>query len=237
VAGVLARPGVEVGLRRATASYTVFHYRFTGPARAGRRPPGGDLEVYERQRLTLARKGVRLSLRTAWGLPEFDGLGYATELAADVLAGLGGRPPRRVLVLNPGQGHLPALCWAALRPGALRLVDRDLLALRVSQANLLANGCPAERLTVRHAAGPEPAEIGDAELVVAVLRPREPPASAAATARALVAGLPRGGRVVLAASSTVVTRCLAALAEAGLPATPRDRRRHRGFSAVVLRRG
>jgi 16S rRNA (guanine1207-N2)-methyltransferase len=267
VAAVLERPGIEVELRRATASYTVFHYRFADPGRAGgpgrvSRPgraggtgqpegtgrasgaggvsgpaPGetDGLAVYERQRVTLARGGVRLRLRTVWGLPEFDSLGFATELAADALGRLGGRPPGAALVLNPGQGQLPALLWAALAPRAIRLVDRDLLALRVSQANLVANGCPPERVASHHRAGPGPADLSDADLVVAVLRPKEPPAAAVATVRTVVAGLPRGGRVVLGASSTMVTRCLAALAEAGLEVDTVDRRRRRGFSAVVLR--
>jgi 16S rRNA (guanine1207-N2)-methyltransferase len=254
VAGVLERPGVEVGFRRATASYTVFHYRFGGPGRPApglgapdRSAPGREapdrpaperaatLAVYERQRVTLEHRGVRLSLRTAWGLPEFDSLGFATELAAEAVARLGGRPPGTAVVLNPGQGHLPALLWAAAAPGAIRLVDRDLLALRFSEANLVANGCPPERVATRHRPGLDPAELEDADLVVAVLRAKEPPASAAATVRAILAGLPGGGRVVLAASSTAVTRCLAALAEAGPGFATVDRRRRRGFSAVVLR--
>jgi 16S rRNA (guanine1207-N2)-methyltransferase len=239
VAAVLERPGIEVGFRRATASYAVFHYRFTGPDRPARRVPdrAATLEVYQRQRVTLDRDGTRLSLRTAWGLPEFDSLGFATELAADAVARLGGRPPGTALVLNPGQGHLPVLLWAASAPGAIRLVDRDLLALRFSEANLVANGCPTERVATRHRAGLDRAEVQDADLVVAVLRPKEPPAVAAAALRTVLDGLPRGGRVVLGASSTAVTRCLAALGSAGPPFATLDRRRRKGFSAVVLRSG
>jgi 16S rRNA (guanine1207-N2)-methyltransferase len=239
VAAVLERPGIEVTFRRATASYAVFHYRFAGPGRPARRAPdrAATLELYERQRVVLDRDGTRLSLRTAWGLPEFDSLGFATELAADALARLGGRPPGTALVLNPGQGHLPALLWAARAPAAIRLVDRDLLALRFSEANLVANGCPPERVATRHRAGLARAELQDAELVVAVLRPKEPPAAAAATLRTVLDGLPRGGRVVLAASSTAVTRGLAALGGAGAAFATVDRRRHKGFSAVVLRSG
>jgi 16S rRNA (guanine1207-N2)-methyltransferase len=239
VAAVLERPGIEVTFRRATASYAVFHYRFAGPGRPARRATdrAATLELYERQRVTLDRDGARLTLRTAWGLPEFDSLGFATELAAAALARLGGRPPGTALVLNPGQGHLPALLWAARTPGMIRLVDRDLLALRVSEANLVANGCPPERVATRHRAGLDRAELQDAELVVAVLRPKEPPGAAAATLGTILDGLPRGGRVVLSASSTAVTRGLAALAEAGLAFATVDRRRRKGFSAVVLRSG
>jgi 16S rRNA (guanine1207-N2)-methyltransferase len=249
VAAVLeGSPAVEVVFRRATASYAVFHYRFrerpapaagsgdptTGPAGSG--GPGAGLGVYERQRLTVTSAGVSVRVRTAWGLPEFDSLGFPTRLVADAVLGRGGRPARTALVLGPGQGHLPCLLWAAARPERLRLVDRDLLALRFSRANLVANGCPAERVAAAHRVAPDPAALRDADLVVALLRPKEPPEATAATARQLLSQAPQGARVVLGAGSTAVTRCLAALDAAKLPFRTLDRRRGRGASAVVLER-
>jgi hypothetical protein len=123
-----------------------------------------------------------------------------------------------------------------VRPGELRLVDRDLLALRFSQANLVANGCPPERARIGHQVDPDPAGLRDADLVVAVLRPKEPPGVTATTVRRLVAEAPRGARVVLGASSTAITRGLAALDAARLPFRTVDRRRAKGSSAVVLER-
>jgi 16S rRNA (guanine1207-N2)-methyltransferase len=239
VAAVLeGAPEVEVVFRRATASYAVFHYRFRGrPAAAGPAAgPADALGVYERRRLTVTHAGVRVRLRTAWGLPEFDSLGVPTRLVADAVLRPGGRPPRATLVLGPGQGHLPCLLWAARRPAWLRLVDRDLLALRFSQANLVANGCPAERVATAHRVGPDPAALGHADLVVAMLRPKEPPEATAATVRELVAAAPPGARVVLGGGSTAVTRGLAALDAAKLPFRTLDRSRSRGASAVVLER-
>jgi 16S rRNA (guanine1207-N2)-methyltransferase len=239
VAAILeGRPDVEVVYRRVTAGYAVFHYRFGGRGAAGGASPpdrASSLQVYERRRVTIAYKGVRLAMRTAYGLPEFDSLGFATELVADAVLRLAGRRPGTVVVLNPGQGHLPALLWAAATPGELRLVDRDLLALRFTEANLVANGCPAERVSARHQAGLDGAGLDTADLVVALLRPREPPQSAAASVRRMVSEAPRGARVVVGASSTVVTRCLAALEADKLPVRV-ERRRRRGYSAVVLHR-
>jgi 16S rRNA (guanine1207-N2)-methyltransferase len=239
VAAVLeGSPEVEIVFRRATASYAVFHYRFRArPAPAA--APGGPadgLGVYERRRLTVTHAGVSVRLRTAWGLPEFDSLGFTTRLVADAVLRPGGRPPRTTMVLHPGQGHLPCLLWAARRPEQLRLVDRDLLALRFSQANLVANGCPPERVRVAHRVGPDPAQLQDADLVVAMLRPKEPPEVTAATVRQLVSEVPRGARVVLGAGSTAITRCLTALDAARLPFRTLDRRRGKGASAVVLER-
>jgi 16S rRNA G1207 methylase RsmC len=224
-------PEVEVVFRRATASYAVFHYRFRAPPATP-----DELGVYERGRLTVTHAGVSVRLRTAWGLPEFDSLGVPTRLVADALLRPGGRPPRTALVLHPGQGHLPCLLWAGRRPAELRLVDRDLLALRFSQANLVANGCPVERVATAHRVGPDPAALADADLVVAMLRPKEPPEATAATLRQLVAAVPRGATVVVGGGSTAVTRGLAALDAAKLPFRTLDRRRSRGASAVVLER-
>jgi 16S rRNA G1207 methylase RsmC len=232
-------PQVEVVFRRATASYAVFHYRFRGPPAAAAVPadPGAALERYQRQEASVTRGGVAVRLRTAYGLPEFDSLGYTTRLVADALLRPGGgRPPGTALVLHPGQGWLPCLLWAAVRPGELRLVDRDLLALRFSQANLVANGCPPELARIGHQVDPDPAGLRDADLVVAMLRPKEPPEATAATVRRLVAEVPRGARVVLGAGSTAITRGLAALDAARLPFRTVDRRRAKGSSAVVLER-
>jgi 16S rRNA G1207 methylase RsmC len=224
-------PEVEVVFRRATASYAVFHYRFRAPPATP-----DELGVYERGRLTVTHAGVSVRLRTAWGLPEFDSLGVPSRLVADALLRPGGRPPRTALVLDPGPGHLPCLLWAGRRPAELRLVDRDLLALRFSQANLVANGCPVERVATAHRVGPDPAALADADLVVAMLRPKEPPEATAATLRQLVAAVPRGATVVVGSGSTAVTRGLAALEAAELPFRTLDRRRSRGASAVVLER-
>jgi 16S rRNA G1207 methylase RsmC len=227
-------PEVEVVFRRATASYAVVHYRFRDRPAPAATPD--NLGVYERGRLTVTHAGVSVRLRTAWGLPEFDSLGVPTRLVADALLRPAGRLPRTALVLHPGQGHLPCLLWAGRRPAELRLVDRDLLALRFSQANLAANGCPVERVATAHRVGPDAAAVADADLVVAMLRPKEPPEATAATLRELVAAVPRGATVVVGGGSTAVTRGLAALDAAKLPFRTLDRRRSRGASAVALER-
>jgi 16S rRNA (guanine1207-N2)-methyltransferase len=232
------RPEVEVVFRRTTASYAVCHYRFRGQTRSTARSkdPATSIQMYERKRISLAYKGIKLQLRTAYGLPEFDSLSFATELVTDAVLRLRRQQPNIALVLNPGQGYLASMLWAALRPDELRLIDRDLLALRFTELNLLANGCPPERIIVRHQATVDRAGLEDADLAIGVLRPKEPPESAAAIARQLLSEVPRGSSVVLGASSTVITRCLTALEAEKLDFNAVDRRRNKGFSAVVLER-
>jgi 16S rRNA G1207 methylase RsmC len=239
VAAVLeGSPGVEVVFRRATASYAVFHYRFRdrGASTVASRDPAMTLKVYERHRLTPRYKGTRVRMRTAYGLPEFDSLSFVTELVASAVLRLDDQPLRTALVLNPGQGFLPSMLWARLKPDEIRLVDRDLLALRFTEANLVGNGCPPGRIRVNHQAEIDQAQLRDADLAIGLLRPKEPPNSAAATVRHLLSEIPRGGRVVLGGSSTTITRSLIALEDARLPSNVVDRRRNKGFSAVVLQR-
>ena len=74
-------PHVDVTFHRATASYAVFHYRFRDQS-----PPvsaaddGANLKAYERQRVLLDRDGIRIHVRTAHNLPEFDSLNFGTEM-------------------------------------------------------------------------------------------------------------------------------------------------------------
>jgi 16S rRNA G1207 methylase RsmC len=241
VAGILdGQPEVEVVHRRRTASYAVFHYRFGAGPGGGPRPARAsrdsalDRGVYDRADVAVEHAGVRVAMRTAYGLPEFDSLSYQSELAVDALARQPLRGPGRTVVLNPGQGHLPTLLWRILEPPELLLVDRDLLALRYARANLVRNGCPAEQILTSHQVGLDGAAVAGADLVVAALREKEPPEAAAASVRLAATELPPGGRLVVAGSSTAVTRCLARLPGDRGRVAVRDRRRKKGFSAVVL---
>jgi 16S rRNA G1207 methylase RsmC len=239
VASILeGAPDVEIVLRRATAGYAVFHYRFRDQGRptATSDEGRGSLGVYERQRLSITHRGTSVRLRTAYGLPEFDSLSFATNLVADAVARMRGQSRRTVLVLNPGQGFLPSMLWAVLKPERIRLVDRDLLALRFTEANLVANGCPPDRISVRHQVGVDNAGLEDTDLAIGMLRPKEPPESTAATVREMVASVLPTGRVVLGATSTVTTRCVTALETAKIPFNSVERRRSKGYSAVVLDR-
>ena len=84
----------------------------------------------------------RYEMRTAYNLPEFDGLSYRTALAFDLLTEH--KPGGRALLYGCGQGHVAV--GLGQRGGhslELALADRDLLALRVAGANLASNGTSA----------------------------------------------------------------------------------------------
>jgi 16S rRNA (guanine1207-N2)-methyltransferase len=236
VAGVLeAAPGVETVLERQGTAHTVFHYRFSTLKERTAYIPALERGVYDRGEVDLTPTGLTCRVRTVWGLPEFDSLSYDTALLLNALARLEGTRAGNAVVFNPGQGHAAVFLWKLLGPTHLTLVDRDLLALRVTRRNLLANGCPDEGLAIRHQVGIADVTEGPASLVCGLPREGEGQAAQRLFLEHAAAQLGRRGHIVLAGSSTGMTRLVT---HAGtLPyLAVRDRERFRGFSSLVLRR-
>jgi 16S rRNA (guanine1207-N2)-methyltransferase len=236
VARILDDPSIHILLRQAWSGHTVFHYQFSHDAVQTTWPrEEGALErgVYHRESLTVYLGELSYPMRTAHGLPEFDTLSYRSELLLEGILRLQGSTPERALVFNPGQGHVPVAVWTVLAPGHIALVDRDLLSLRYSENNLVLNGCPADRVTLSHqvgllAKGPE-----QADLIVGILREDEGPAGVALTMRQAARQLSPEGTVLVAGSSTAVTR-LERVVRAEKLLTIRRRKRTRGTSLLVM---
>ncbi len=149
----LVRGGAEILHEDVEREYTVFHYR-------GMRDPDvpdipaaeRGLGVYTRGSFRFSRGGKEWTVDSVFGIPEFDSLDHATELGLDLLAGVDlAALPRtapgacRSLVVNPGQGHVPAYLSLLARDGSfgdagldLRVAGRDLLALRATGAAVRA---------------------------------------------------------------------------------------------------
>jgi 16S rRNA (guanine1207-N2)-methyltransferase len=211
VRGVITESdAVQVTFSRLSAGYSVYHFGFS-PDAVPEEPVADPLGPFERGRFEGNVGGIEYELRTAYSLPEFDTLGYHTELIAERLLALR-RPPRHLLVFNPGQGHLPVLAWKHLEPHRITLAGRDLLALRYSQANTIANGCPAERIALLHEVSVRPADMDSVDLAFAILKERQPAAVSEFEVRALAAGLSPSGRLLVAGSSTAITRLETAFA-------------------------
>ena len=123
----------------STGRHTVFLFRrpsiITVPEE-----PQESLAPYLRKRQRFSTGTIEYELETAYNLPDFDTLGYAAELAQEVL------PPAAIkgkaLFWNPGQGHLPVYAETK-RPGGfttVRLAGRDALEMAISERNLLSAG-------------------------------------------------------------------------------------------------
>src|SRR2546423_1583753 len=116
VRGMLTESGdVEVFFSKRVAGYSVYHYGFAPAGFAASDAAADPLALFERGSIETSFRGVEYRLRTAYSLPEFDTLGYHTELMPEPLPPLR-RPPRHRLVFKPGQEPLPALAWNSLEP-------------------------------------------------------------------------------------------------------------------------
>ena len=145
--------GVDIVVRQRRAGHTAF----VCSVRRVRDPlpspsKSFDRGDYDRAQATFSHGRIQYGLRTVFGLPQFDSLSYQTRLLSNVLQSLDRRPDR-VLVLNPGQGHVPVILSRALAPTSIVMFDRDLLALRCSERNLLLDGYDASGISIKHQLG------------------------------------------------------------------------------------
>ena len=91
---------------------------------------------YERHKMEL-NLTTTYTVKTAYGLPEFDTLGYGTQCLLSVLEGMNGYGS--VFVLEPGQGHVAIAVMDLLKPKELVLASRDLLSLTFARQNVADN--------------------------------------------------------------------------------------------------
>ena len=229
-------PGAEVVLRKRRAGHSVLLYR-VGRAQDPQRPPSGSFGRgdYDRAQAAFSHGQIDYRMNTVFGLPEFDSLSYRTRLLCTVLQSLDRRQPGdRVLVLNPGQGHVPVILSKAMTPAHIDMVDRDLLALRCSARNLSLNGYDASKFSIGHRVGIDDDE-SRWDLIVAEVRDEEGPDVMAIQFRQAAEHLAPGGQMVVAANSATITRLLDVCKKERLGAV-QQRKRRRGSSVLVVGR-
>ncbi len=236
VSGVVEKlPGAEVVLRRRRAGHTVLLYRADRTQEAPDPLGSFDRGDYDRDQAKFSNAQSRYRMNTVFGLPEFDSLSYRTHLLGTVLQSLDLHAGGRVLVLNPGQGHVPVMLSKALAPASIDMIDRDLLALRSSARNLALNGFDTSRTEIGHRA-----VLGAGEstwdLVVADVRDDEGPDVMSMHLRQAADRLAPGGRLVVAAASGSITR-LAAVCKKERLGSIIQRKRRRGNSVLIVARG
>lgn len=150
VAETLAQMGGEVLYREEATGYVVFHFRGGQPAL----PPTHPLQPYWRGKVAYKSGAMSVPLTTVYDLPAFDTPSYDSLLAINILPKTGGRWPvnGRVLIWNPGQGHLPAYVYRSWANAltSLTLAGRDRLSLEISRYNVLAQGAAAEMVQLAH---------------------------------------------------------------------------------------
>ena len=227
---VLGGAGAEILLQQANRGHVVVHYRLPESEVAAAQP---SLELHHRGFRQFSVGKVAWQAQTAWGLPEFDSLHHATRLAIKAMRDIHPRPGLQAAVLNVGVGHGALALNQLLRPQHIHLFDRDLLALRISEANLGSAGVGEQARTIHHV---PLVEMQPESLDVAMLAYTTPVAQKVADASidSVTRALRPAGRLVLAGTSTTVTRSLETVKRSRLPLVALSRERDKAHSVVDL---
>jgi len=221
-------PAVEVLEQHRNRGYATWTYRFAEVPAAADPAPGFDRGVYRRESATFRAAGMSWTATTSFTLAEFDTLGRGTEAAVELIAGHALASP--VAVVGVGQGHLAlAVCAAGGAGAALRMVDRDLLALRTAGANL-----GSDDVELRHSARSAGQVEGCGSAIVG-LPEKEPVAVTAALVGDAVAELPAGAPVVVHGRAADVSRVIDILGRRGRRLAVTERVSRPGFAAVLAR--
>ncbi len=235
VAKVLAEtPGVEILLKCNRSGHAVFHYRFPD-TETPPRPEKSALErgVYYRQDITMRLGDLEYAMRTADGLPEFDSLSYGSEMLVKYLGEIEGEEIKNTLVFNPGQGHIAVVLWKLFKPESIALVDRDLLALRYSQLNLILNGRPASHVRALHKVGLDTERGAGFDLILGALREDEGKEVTFLLLNQAAATLAGKGKILIAGGSTAITRLAAYVRSQGILRI-KCREKRRGYGLLAL---
>ncbi len=226
--------GVEVTLSRSQSRHAVFHYRFPD-AKTPPPPTRKSLErgIYHRNDITMRFEKLEYKIQVANGLPEFDSLSYSTQMLLNALGEVGGKDIKNAAVFNPGQGHIAVALWKYLNPQSITLVDRDLLALRYSQRNLILNAYPPERVSLLHQTALNLLPQEKFDLFIGALREEENKEVHILTLNQMTEHLADNGTILLSSGSTPITRLTDYVVSNRLLHI-KTRERRRGFSLLVL---
>ena len=238
VADILDEPGIDVVFQETRAGHAIFHYRFVDAYRENAPPfeSAFDRGLYHREEIAVSTDALTFTMQTARGLPEFDSLSYGSKLLIKDLENQPFDGVERVMVFNPGPGHIPVVLWKLAKPSALSLVDRDLLSLRYAKHNLMLNGCPEHAIEILPQAGIPSTEQNasqNVDLIVGFLREGEGQVAAENLVQQAAALLEPGRRLVVVAGSTPVTRLEKFLKSQKLFRVER-RKRNKGQSLLIL---
>jgi 16S rRNA (guanine1207-N2)-methyltransferase len=227
-------PDLEIVLRQKRSGHAIFHYKFSGePVSPKLDQSALERGIYHRKDISMHFENINYDIQTAYGLPEFDSLGYGSQMLVKTLKELPGRNIHRAVNFNPGQGHIAVMLWKLVGPEKIVLIDRDLLALRYSHLNLVRNGCPADKIHLLHQVGLEIPGEEKIDLFTGVLREEEGRDAILLNVNKAGERLSPDGTIIVSAGSTAITRLAADVASEGRLRI-KTRGRRRGHSLLVL---
>jgi len=228
---------IEVLLHKNRSGHAVFFYRFTSTVGESLQPVTSEFErgIYQQDKREVSYRNLRYRINTAYDLHEPEAPGHRSELLIEAIIGIKNTTPDRILLFNPGQGHVAVAAWKILNPGSISLVDRDLLSLRVTKSNLVLNECPEDRIQLYHRTGIGTGTHQPASMVIGTIREEEGVRAINADITRMAEELIPSGKALLSASSTAITRIVTSLQNQHIFIV-RKREKHRGNSLLILER-
>lgn len=223
---------ITVTARDANQHYCTYHYRFNhSPIDIG--PIAPDLDMYYRGESTIDGSPDGAALQTARGVEDFEIPGHGTVLLVRWIAEteLSGNPS--VFIYEPGQGHVPLAAMLTMAPTALALNGHDLLALRYSKYNLVANGLDPDNVSLLHTSEMANSDASQHDLLLGRLRGDETATDCTQLAVRSKSLLKPGGTAVFAGGSTFITRLEQAVRHTG-GLSVGMRRKHHGYRLLAF---
>jgi 16S rRNA (guanine1207-N2)-methyltransferase len=227
-----ANNNVEIIRQKSRPGHTVFQYKFKNYHSDDRRN-GNDF--YDMEIKTFSTDTTNYRLEAAYGLDEPENVNYGTKLLLDALYKNPRRNFKNCAVYNPGLGHIAIGLSKWNTPDSIILVDRDLLSLHYSQKNLVLNGFNADSIKIIHRTGFGAGDRGGLDLITGILREDEGPAPVTFTVDQMVNTMAAKGNLILAGTSTGITRVAQVLTD-DVRLKDRRRQKYRGFSSIVFQR-
>lgn len=226
-------PDVAIVHDEQHAEHTVLHARRSTACS----PPGDPFTrgLFDREPVPFGVDAFDYDLTPVVGLPEYDSYSFATQLVFDMLRTIN-QPVTSLLIMRPGQGHLPLVAIERFQPQHLTMVDRDFLALRASARAAAAVGLRPTQVEIVAAPDLAAVPVGKGfDLAILMLEDQVRNELHVARLEDLAHMMLSGGQVIIGGSSTVVSRFLSFAAKTrGWKL--RDRVKRSGASAARLER-
>lgn len=188
--------------------HLVFHYKFSKNSSTKLKPKsnGFDRGIYERKEIDIQFGSSKATIKTAYGLPEFDILSYETEMVLKKINIFRNQPISRAVIFNPNQGFIPTALSVVAKVEKIALFDRDLLALRMSQKNMTVNGCDLRDVSLFHQVGIRKNYSMMTDCIIGTLEEKDDTKVNSVIIQEATYQLSPKGTLMVASGSTTITR-------------------------------
>ena len=233
---ILSDPNINVVFRKSWPGHTVFHYKFQSTAflESYTTPNSFETGLYDRAQTSFNFLNKIITLKTTFNLPEFNEMSYETQLLMKSMRSLQSQNVSRCLTFNVNQGHIPVALSLLKHIGKIMVVDRNLQSLKTTERNLIFNGLPREKITLKHQVGVS-INQPNIDCALTTLNKKEERKVNAFLADQIASQLRLNGVALLVSSSNVITQ-IEAVIKKSKGIIIQNRIRQRGKSSLSFKK-